>query len=268
MNAAYPTANLRLIGVLVLLLSTISSVWAQREANNWYFGDKAGFAFRSGAPQSLPDGQMTTTYASAVLSDPITGQLLFYSNGEQVWGRDHRVMPNSRLLLGSAHVTQGALAVPVPDDPSRYYLFTLKAWGAVVAPPQPVSYYAGRLAYSIVDVRQNQGLGDVLAQSKNRVVATGLNEKLTAVRHTNGRDYWIICHEWQNNAFLVALVNVTGIGTFTRYAVGPVQPVDTLNIAFQDQAKGVTGLAQRSEAGARGVGRGGRRPARFWALRF
>lgn len=228
----------KLVGAL-LLLGGGESAWAQREAETWYFGEKAGFAFRSGAPQPLLDGQMTTSYTSAVLSDPATGQLLLYSNGEQVWGRDHRVMPNGSSLLGSSHVTQGALVVPVPDDPARYYLFTLKAWGPLGAPRRPVAYYAGRLAYSVVDLRQHNGLGDVVAQTKNRVVATGLNEKLTAVRHANGRDYWVICHEWQSNVFLVAAVTAAGMGPFSCYAVGPAQPVDTLNTIFQDQAKGV-----------------------------
>ena len=238
MNTVPATVILRLIWVLLAVISA-RSAWAQREAATWYFGDRAGFSFQSGAPQPLLDGQMATSYASAVLNEPTTGQLLLYSNGEQVWGRDHRVMPNGSALLGSSYVTQGALVVPMPDDPARYYLFTLKAWGVALNPPQPVASYAGRLAYSVVDLRQNNGLGDVVAQSKNRVVATGLNEKLTAVRHANGRDYWVLCHEWQSNVFLVASVNAAGIGPFNRYAVGPAQPVDTMSSSFQDQAKGV-----------------------------
>lgn len=200
---------------------------------------------------------MTSSYTSTVLSDPVTGQLLLYSNGEQVWGRDHRVMPNGTALLGSSYVTQGALVIPMPDNPFRYYLFTLQAWGATVTPPQPVASYAGRLAYSVVDLRENKGVGDVVAQLKNHVVATGLNEKLTAVRHANGRDYWVICHEWQSNVFLVAAVQAAGIGPFTRYAVGPAQPADTLNSAFQDQAKGVLQASPDGRKLAYGVLAGG-----------
>jgi hypothetical protein len=247
----------QLVGALLWLLGSKQPVWAQREATNWYFGDQAGFSFQAGAPRPLFDGQMSTSYASTVLSDPITGQLLLYSNGEQVWGRDHRVMPNGSTLVGSSYVTQGTLLVPLPDDPSRYYLFTLKAWGATGTSPQPVAASAGRLAYSVVDLRLNQGLGDVVAQTKNRVVATGLNEKLTAVRHANGRDYWVICHEWQSNVFLVAAVRAAGIGPFTRYAVGPAQPVDTLNIAFQDQARGVLQASPDGRKLAYGVLTGG-----------
>lgn len=232
----------------LLLTGAALRAQAQHEADTWYFGERAGFDFRSGAPRVLLDGQMTDYEASTVLSDPATGQLLLYSNGGQVWGRDHRVMPNGNALWGAlfpssphstpSYATQGALLVPVPGDAAGYYLFTLKAGTKTVSTSGPAASYASSLAYSLVDMRRHNGLGDVVPETKNRVLATGLTEKLTAVRHANGRDYWLICHEWLSDAFRVYAVTTAGIGPPARYAVGPAQPTDTLNTFFGGQVEG------------------------------
>lgn len=239
----------------LLLMGAALRAQAQHEADTWYFGERAGFGFRSGAPRVLIDGQMTDYEASTVLSDPATGQLLLYSNGGQVWGRDHRVMPNGDALWGSlfpnspnstpSYATQGALLVPVPGDAAGYYLFTLKA-GTKTSTSGPAASYASSLAYSLVDMRRHNGLGDVVPETKNQVLATGLTEKLTAVRHANGRDYWLICHEWLSDAFRVWPVTAAGVGLPARYAVGPVQPTDTVSTSFQEQ---VTGAIQASPDG-------------------
>ncbi|HEX8329835.1 MAG TPA: T9SS type A sorting domain-containing protein [Hymenobacter sp.] len=243
--------------VWVLLLSGFGGrACAQHEADTWYFGDRAGFSFRAGLPQVLLDGQTTTYTSAAVVSDRTTGQLLLYSDGARVWGRDHRVLPNGDGLWGSSfpaalpppasYATQSALLVPVPGDTAGYYLFTLRAGTKVAAPPMPARTYASSLAYSLVDLRRNNGLGDVVPTTKNRRLATGLSEKLTAVRHANGRDYWVVCHEWLSNAFVVYPVTVAGVGPPARYALGPSQPTDTTHTGFQEQA---TGTLQASPDG-------------------
>lgn len=188
-----------------LLLLSSSRAWAQHEANNWYFNERAGLSFRSGAPRVLLDGQMTAYDASTVLSDPATGQLQLYSDGGRVWGRDHRVMPNGGGLWGSlfpgsptlspSYATQGALLVPVPGDAADYYLFTLRAGQKGLATNVPAAAYASSLAYSQVDMQRNNWLGDVVPETRNHRLATGLTEKLTAVRHAYGHDYWVLCYE-------------------------------------------------------------------------
>lgn len=232
---------------LAVVLSGIGPrAWAQHEADTWYFGERAGFDFRAGAPRVLLDGRMTTAYASAVLASPATGRLQLYSNGEQVWGRDHRVLPNGDALRGSANAAQGALFVPVPGDSARCYLFTLRAGSKIFDPRQPAAAYAGQLAYSLVDLRGHNGAGEVLPGTQNRALAAGLTEQLTAVRHANGRDYWVVCHEWLSNAFRVYAVTAAGVGPPARYAVGPGLPADTLGALFWDQ---VTGTLRASPDG-------------------
>jgi len=80
---------------------------SQGEFNNWYFGSFAGVTFNFGAPQALMDGQMGANRGSITVSDSL-GNLLFYSNGEKVWNRNHQVMPNGNNLIGRMD------GVPIP----------------------------------------------------------------------------------------------------------------------------------------------------------
>src|SRR5437667_364418 len=104
-----------------LFLST--HVFAQHQADNWYFGSYAGVSFASGVPVAITGGQLNTNEGSAALSDS-NGNLLFYSDGYSIWDRTHTVMPNGSMLNGSSTCTQSALFVPYPGSDSLYYLFT------------------------------------------------------------------------------------------------------------------------------------------------
>lgn len=220
---------------LLLSVVAIQSAWAQHEADTWYFGDRTGFSFRGGEAQPLLDGQLRTNAACAVVSAGPTGQLLFYTNAEQVWNRTHRLMPGGSGLRGSQQVTQGCLIVPVPGDATKYYLFTLLQ--QLQAGPAGLIGGSSQLAYSRVDMQLDGGLGEVEATSKNVPLARGLTQKLTAIRHTNGRDYWVVVHQWGSAAFLVYPITVQGIGTPSRQLIGPTHPAllaDTLLIAGTD----------------------------------
>ncbi|MBK6291801.1 MAG: hypothetical protein IPF59_08580 [Ignavibacteria bacterium] len=47
--------------ILILILCTLASdLHAQRQAENWYFGEFAGLNFASGNPTVLLDGAMQT----------------------------------------------------------------------------------------------------------------------------------------------------------------------------------------------------------------
>ena len=74
-------------------------LFSQKEANNWYFGQKAGITFNSGAPVALTNGQLQTLEGCSSISDA-SGNLLFYTDGIKVWNRNHVVMTNGTNLKG------------------------------------------------------------------------------------------------------------------------------------------------------------------------
>jgi len=60
--------------------------------------------------------------------------------------------------------------------------------------------------YSIVDMSLNGGLGGVTS-IKNILLMGNTTEKITAVRHANNSDIWVICHKWNSNQFQAFLIN-------------------------------------------------------------
>ena len=108
--------------VLISLLVLCYTAYSQKEADRWYFGKYAGLNFSNGAPVPLHDGQMVTNEGCATINDK-NGNLLFYTNGEKVWNRNHQVMPNGTGLMGGYSSTQSAIVVPFPGNDSMYYIF-------------------------------------------------------------------------------------------------------------------------------------------------
>lgn len=207
---------------MVLLLLLVGAQ-AQKQGNIWYFGANAGLDFSSGAPVSIGDGQ---TYevgcpachseGTAVMSDS-AGALLFYTNGERIWNRAHEIMPNGVNLLSTASATQSSLILPMPGSDHLYYVFTVD------------DFYFHNLQYgfrySVVDMCLDGGMGDVVPTHQNVLLMDTVAEKLTAVRHANGIDYWVLVHKYYSNAFLAYQVTGTGLSTPVVSNIGSIHPI-------------------------------------------
>jgi gliding motility-associated-like protein len=183
---------------VVALCSAASGLFAQNQNNTWYFGFHAGLSFNTAPPTPL-ESNLFTHEGTASLSDP-QGKLLFYTNGATIWDRTHSAMPNGSGLLGGESSTQAALILPLPNSCGIYYVFNTE---------DHIS--DGGLYYSVVDMCLNNGLGDVVASSKNTLLLDRTAEKLTAVLHANGTDIWIITHKLSSREFAAFLLTATGI---------------------------------------------------------
>ncbi len=115
--------RINIITGLIILLPFFG--FSQGEFNNWYFGNKAGITFNSGTPVVLTDGQMLVQRASISVSDSL-GNLLFYSDGQRVWNRNHQVMPNGTNLQAGLVQDQSVNVIQKIEDDSSYYIFTMK----------------------------------------------------------------------------------------------------------------------------------------------
>ncbi|MES2588867.1 MAG: OmpA family protein [Bacteroidota bacterium] len=184
--------------ILFLLLIPFLS-FSQKEANFWYFGKNAGLDFSSGKAIPLTDGKINTDEGCAVISDKL-GNLLFYTDGISVWNRTHTLMTNGQNLKGNPSSTSSGVAIPNPKSSNLYYLFTVPATAGLDG-----------LCYSEIDLTLENGLGDVIPTKKNIFLDTLVTEKLTAVKHRNGKDIWVISHKWKNNTFVAYLVTENGV---------------------------------------------------------
>jgi hypothetical protein len=68
----------------ILFSCAILNASGQSETNIWYFGEKAGLDFNSGAPVPLLNSSMGASEGCASICDK-EGNLLFYTNGVAIW---------------------------------------------------------------------------------------------------------------------------------------------------------------------------------------
>ena len=182
----------------IFLLNT--HVFAQGEANNWFFGGGAGLVFDNingtVTPTAAASQTINTLEGCSSISDP-NGNLKFYTDGRDVWDANHNIMPNANYfagtgLLGDPSSTSSGVIIPKPGDLDKYYIFTVdephhqNAWAFPNQGPtdingNPTSFYndsfssvpAGDdgfnngLNYSLVDMTLNNGMGDIDSSEKN-----------------------------------------------------------------------------------------------------
>jgi hypothetical protein len=182
------------------------------------------FDFQSGGGPviSYVQRNMNFSETNGTISDQ-SGNLLFYSNGIYM-SQMHWMTPCRMVLalnpgyLGKLHrmnygltIPQGNLVIPIPGDTMRYYLFheTVDDVGASWA-----SYY---LFYSIVDMNLDGGLGAVVQKNTVLLQDTLIEGRLTAVKHANGRDWWLFSHKWNSGKIFKFLITPYGIqGPFVQ----------------------------------------------------
>ena len=171
--------------------------YSQNESRIWYFGSNAGLDFSTSPPTALTNGMVNTIEGCASICDP-AGNLLFYTDGSTVYNQNHVVMANGTGLSGNSSSTQSAIIVKKPGGGSVYYVFTQWPGNGVMV--------------STVDMALAAGLGSVTVLNAT-VVAPTTTEKLTAVKHCNGSDYWVVTHMSGSDVFVSVPVTAAGIGT-------------------------------------------------------
>ena len=244
--------------LFLLFLLICTQFFAQNEASFWYFGSNAGLEFnaQSGTVSAITDGQINTLEGCTSISDS-DGLLQFYSDGRTVWNRNHKIMSNGDYfagtgLLGDPSSTSSGLIVPKPNDPDKYYLFTVDEPhqdNANVYPNQFTGTYVeggpipasddgfnNGFNYSLIDMTLNGGLGDVDINEKNQHLVTydpaipleiqyKCSEKITAVRAEDCSSFWVITHF--GNKFYAFKIGVNGVSTTPVIStVGPYIPVE------------------------------------------
>ncbi|MGC6438773.1 MAG: T9SS type B sorting domain-containing protein [Flavobacteriaceae bacterium] len=179
--------------------------FTQAEASHWYFGNGAGLIFDISAGTVTPTADAASTINTiegcSSISD-VNGNLLFYTDGRNVWDKNHNIMPNADYasgtgLYGDPSSTSSGLIVPKPGNPNQYYIFTVDEphhQNAYAFPNQgpanesgnPVNFYSDSnggvpeaddgynngFAYSLVDLTLNGGNGDVFFSEKNVQLTT------------------------------------------------------------------------------------------------
>jgi len=166
------------------------------------------------SPPSFTPQNYVVDEPHATISDK-NGQLLAYTDGCRVINRNHQVMLNGDTLNPgeifdifcgetSYPLWQPTIFLPKPGSDSLYYLFHLRCanwdWNPI------------NLMYTIIDAFGDGGNGAVV--TKNNAVLSDslfLGNYVTATRHANGRDWWIVTPRIYSNNIHVALLSPEGV---------------------------------------------------------
>jgi gliding motility-associated-like protein len=197
---------------------------SQKQADIWYFGDKAGIDFRSGTAVSLTNENVMTSYkSSAVISDSL-GNLLFFTDGKKVWNHNFGLMPSAYALDGDLGVTQPAIIIPVPLNNDKYFIFTID----IVTYKTNSTFTTSGLRYTMIDMTMSGNTGDA-GDVLNYPLLTPVCQKLTAVKHKNQIDFWVIVHKWNSNGFYAYKVTSNGLSDPVICNIGTFHGGDSLN---------------------------------------
>lgn len=202
----------------LLMLAVISAGIAQDfTRHNWYFGNSSnGIRFNrtDNTASTISNKSNLGIGGSAVATDPVNGNLLFYTDGVNVFDISHAAMPNGPLG-GNPAGNQPVAVARVPGQASEYYVFTNTANGAV----------GGSVSYSIVDMTAfgnstfpSPATGAIDAARRN--IPTGLtntSEAMIIIGHENGEDFWLITRDNGAPNYYVTL--------FDESAEGPISTI-------------------------------------------
>lgn len=163
----------------------------------WYFGQYCGVNFSSGIPVPVNAARVNQTVFAAEgaysYSDN-TGNLIFYTDGINIWNAAHiqinssPVFPTAAIMINSVlganrptNSAYGIIGVPFPNNPNMYLIFcapALEDFGTF----NNVRFVILNLTSNTVSAPQNLG------------PAVAMCEGLSIAPHCNGVDYWLIAH--------------------------------------------------------------------------
>lgn len=193
------------------------------EANGIYFNfnDSLSISYHS-KPMSLLD-----SYASIC---DTSGQLLLLSNGCYIETGENIYVENSAgLNPGLAYNSQclddslgysypnSMLFLQAPGSPSLFYLFHIRTYFTI----QPLVALQDKWLYTTIDMAANNGQGKVLQKNQLLVADTLDSDGLAAVRHANGRDWWIVIPKQISNKYYIALLSPSGLSVKEQYIGEP-----------------------------------------------
>lgn len=176
-----------------------------RQADQWIFGNKARVDFTQNPPIATPtSNDFNTPYGVSSISDD-DGELLMFSNGLNVWNKGLFQMNNGSGLSGNNFASQTSIIVPHPGNSKQYFIFTTDMYISPI--------YVDGINYSVVDFTNN---GNGVVTSKNNLLFHENSQKISAIKHENGRDYWVIFHGFGTNKgknFYSYLIDTSGVVT-------------------------------------------------------
>jgi hypothetical protein len=169
--------------------------------------------------------------STAMISD-VDGNLLFYTNGCWIADRTHNMMQNGDgINPGEVHDMrcdeddmgvytagyQSCLILPKPGMSDIYYLFHKH----IIYEYEPqFDVKTDALLYTTINMTLNNGLGAVTQKNQILMADTLCAGQLTAVKHANGVDWWVMDSGYTSNTYYAYLFTSEGIAAPIEQNIG------------------------------------------------
>ncbi len=198
--------------------------FAQKEDRVWVFEDSVAIDWNDTLNPIVFKIDMNATYLSENYSSIASkeGNLIFYvgHGGAQgnsgmlsaIYGSNEKIIPNGDEILSHRSITQGILFIPSINDTTKFYFIYLTTLFGTI--PHPNGIY-----YGVID--KSLGAYGTCISISNIINIGDFTEKLTAVKHGNGLDWWIITHKYNTNEFYKFLLSSSGISGSIIQSIGP-----------------------------------------------
>jgi hypothetical protein len=149
------------------------------------------------------------------------GNLQFYANGCRIMNYQHEMIENGDDLSPGWYQPieceqfsygydgyQNFMILPWPGRPSHYLYFHYSIES---------DFYTATTYYSEIDMNANSGLGKVIKKNQILWELDTIGDSVSAVRHGNGRDWWVVIPEHLGSIFRFYLITPDTIeGPYTQ----------------------------------------------------
>lgn len=224
---------------LVITILLFKDGISQNRSNLWLLGyqpftSDCGINFNSGTADTFSIWKDLEFFATNASICDTFGEILFYTNGISINNKEHQILGNSEGFnpgqqttedsLSGLTASMGAIILPHPGNADLYDIFHISGEEILDGTQtQPLIF-----RHSQIDMNLNNGLGEVSLNKKGIPI---LNDtlvwgRISACKHSNGKDWWIITHKWNSDLFYkFLLTSDTLLGPFEQH-IGSVISID------------------------------------------
>lgn len=207
-----------LLFLLIIIGFSISSFGQSGQTDqNWWMGNTdRGIQFSqpndSAVLISRPAQGSYGPNGGAVASDPITGGLLFYTDGNGIYDASHAPMTGAASLGGDPNRSQPAAISSVPGEPNKYYVFT--------------NSISGQILISEIDMTRggtfpSPPLGEVTGTPTGFGTLNGQSEAMILIPRMSDSTFWLITHVAGTNQFNISHIGENDVLTPSPAPVTP-----------------------------------------------
>jgi gliding motility-associated-like protein len=227
-----------LLGLLLVILFNDSAYGQTSYANsNWYFGSSV-YAIRFNRPNqtvALDSTNMNPPFGrfgNATATEPETGNLLFYTDGQFVYDANYLLMDGiisgnpSFLLNADLNRNQNTAIVSTPGNNNRYIIFTNTPGSAI--------------NFSVVDMsnpgnavfpQPNLGSVTVFNQAIGNSTAV-TSDAMLALAKSDLSGYWLITVDQASNAYKILNINGANPASWTEQTFNLGTPLTAANLSY------------------------------------